>query len=329
MLLFSRGLPVGKRPARPILHMESENVARIFRSFWRGINRVWILRLPIQAGISWYEDNPFQLGAALAYYAVFSISPIIVLTVAVASMFFGPGAAEGRITEQISYAVGPTVAGAIQDTLRYTYQSGSNAWATVVSVVILLFGATGFFNQLQSGLNAIWRVRPKPGRGIWGTLRGRVFSFLAVLGVLAMILASLLVNTAMMAVAGLLPAADASLAIHLWRNLALAGSFVFLALAFAILFRYLPDVKVAWHNVWIGAALSALLFMLGNYLIGLYLERSGTRSAYGAAGSFVVVLLWVYYSAQAFLFGVEFTRVYAIESGNNIEPRSNAELIAN
>jgi membrane protein len=302
-------------------------VGKMLQRLWMGINRFTLMRLPIQAGVSWYQDNPFQLGAALAYYAVFSISPIIVLTVAVASMFFGPGAAEGRITEQISYAVGPTVAEAIQGTLRYTYQSGSSTWATVVSVVILLFGATGFFSQLQSGLNAIWRVRAKPGRGLWGTLRGRVFSFLAVLGVLAMILASLLVNTIMLAVARLLPAADASVALHFWRELAQAGSLVLLTLAFAILFRYLPDVRVAWHNVWTGAALSALLFMLGNYLIGVYLEWSGARSAFGAAGSFVVVLLWVYYSAQAFLYGVEFTRVYAIESGNNIQPRSNAELI--
>jgi membrane protein len=293
--------------------------------WWRTIKQAKPVRLLAQTATEWYEDKALELGAALAYYAVFSISPIILLSVAVASMFLGKGAAEGRIEQQIKNSVGPTVAEAIQGTLAYSYRRGSGEWATLIGIVILILAAMGFFSQLQSALNKIWKVRPKPGRGLWGTLRDRFMSFVAVLGACLLLLASLLVSATLSAVVHALPASEMSARVHLWQTLTLCGFFVLLTLAMALILQYLPDVIIAWRDVWIGAAASAAMVILGNHLISLYLRWSGTSAAYGAAGSFVVVLLWAYYSAQILLFGAEFTQVHVRSRGKPIEPTENAE----
>jgi len=292
---------------------------------WQSARQTMPVRLLAQAAHDWYHDKTFEMGAALAYYAVFAVSPIVMMSIAVAGMFLGKEAAEGQIKEQIQSAVGPTVADAIQGMLAYTYRSGSGLWATVVGIVVLIFAATGFFSQLQSSLNTIWDVQPKPGRGIWGTVKDRFWSFLAVFGACLLLLASLLTNVALSALASILPEAQVPAGLPLWQALTLLGSFVFLTLAFALLYQFLPDAEIAWRDVWIGAAASSGLFILGNYLISLYLRWSGTSSAYGAAGSFVVILLWGFYSAQILLFGAEFTQAYARRGGKPITPRENAE----
>jgi membrane protein len=285
---------------------------------------VQIVRLLKQAGLKWYKSKTFELGAALAFYAIFSIAPVIVLAFTAASLVLGKEAAQSRVTQEIESTVGHTVAVAIQATAQYTYQSGSGVPATVLSIVFFGFGATGLFLQLQSALNAIWEVTPRPGRGLRGVLRDRVGSFLAVLGISALLLAELLVTAALVALGRILPASPMPQGFPLWRAVTFVVSWAFLALAIALVYRILPDAKIAWRDVWVGAGVSALLFLLGNHLIGWYLAATSITSVYGAAGSIVIVLLWVYYSSQVVLFGAEFTRVYAKHRGSPLEPKENA-----
>jgi len=282
------------------------------------------LRLLKQTVLEWYASRTIELGAALAFYAIFSIAPVIVLAFTAASLVLGKEAAQGRLTQQIESTAGPTVAAAIQATAKYTYQSGSGVPATVLSIVVFGFGATGLFSQLQSALNAIWEVESKPGRGLRGNLHDRFGSFLAVLGISALLLADLLVAAVLSALGQLLPASPTPRGVLLWWVVAFAVSWAFLTLAIALVYRILPDAKIAWRDIWVGASASGLLFLLGNHLIGWYLAATSVTSVYGAAGSIVIVLLWVYYSSQVVLFGAGFTRVYAKHRGAPLEPKENA-----
>jgi membrane protein len=285
---------------------------------------VQIVRVLKQTWLEWYQSRTFELGAALAFYAIFSIAPVIVLAFTAASLVLGAEAAQGRLTQEIESTVGQTVAGAIQATAQYTYRSGSGVPATVLSIIFFGFGATGLFSQLQSALNAIWEVEPKPGRGLRGNLHDRLGSFLAVLGISALLLADLLVTAVLSSLGRILPPSAAPQGFPLWRAVTFAVSWAFLTLAIALVYRILPDAKIAWRDVWVGAGSSGLLFLLGNHLIGRYLALAGITSVYGAAGSIVIVLLWVYYSSQVVLFGAAFTRVYAKHRGSPVEPKENA-----
>lgn len=286
-----------------------------------------IARLLKKTGLEWYESRTFELGAALAFYAIFSIAPVIVLALTAASLVLGKEAAQGQVTQGIENTVGHTVAVAIQATARYTYQSGSGVPATVLSIVFFGFGATGLFLQLQSALNEIWEVTPKPGRRLRGLLHDRLGSFVAILGISALLLAELLVTAALAAIGRGMPSSLTPQGFPVWRTVTLVVSWVFLALAIALIYRILPDAKIAWRDVWVGAGVSALLFLLGNHLIGWYLAATSITSVYGAAGSIVIVLLWVYYSSQVVLFGAEFTRVYAKYRGSPLEPKENARRV--
>jgi membrane protein len=293
----------------------------------RKARSVQIARLLKQTALEWYKSRTFELGAALAFYAVFSIAPVIVLAFTAASLVLGKEAAQGEVTQGIENAVGHTVAVAIQATARYTYQSGSGVAATVLSIVFFGFGATGLFLQLQSALNEIWEVAPKPGRRLRGLLHDRFGSFVAILGISALLLADLLVTAAFAAIGRIMPSAIAARGFPLWQAVTLVVSWAFLALAIALVYRILPDAKIAWRDVRVGAGVSALLFLLGNHLIGWYLAATSVTSVYGAAGSIVIVLLWVYYSSQVVLFGAEFTRIYAKHHGSPLAPKENAVRI--
>ena len=283
-----------------------------------------IVRLAKQTGLEWRQSRTFELGAALAFYAIFSIAPVIVLAFTVASLVLGKEAAQGRLTQGIESTVGHTVAVAIQATAKHTYQSGSSVSATILSIVFFGFGATGLFSQLQSALNAIWEVEPKPGRGLRGILRDRLGSFLAVLGASTLLLAALLVTAALSALGRILPSSATLESLPLWQTVTFVIAAAFLTLAIALVYRILPDARIAWRDVWIGAGASAVLYLLGNHLIGWYLAVAGVASVYGAAGSIVIVLLWVYYSTQVVLLGAVFTRVYAKHRGAPLEPKENA-----
>lgn len=286
--------------------------------------RLPIMSLLKRTWLEWYGSNAFEMGAALAFYAIFAIAPVIVLAFTAASLVLGPDAAQGRLAEEIERTVGHTVAMAVQATAQYTYRSGSSLPATVVSIVFFAFGATGFFSQLQSALNAVWEVEPKPGRGLRGILGDRLGSFLGILGTSALLLAALLVTTAITAVGRIAPASTMPTSSSHWWPVTFVVSWAFLTLAVALVYRVLPDVQIAWRDVWIGAGATGLLFLLGNHLIGWYLAVAGFTSVYGAASSIIIVLLWVYYSSQAVLFGAEFTRVYASHRGASPEPKEYA-----
>jgi membrane protein len=279
------------------------------------------------AYFEWSEDKAPRLGAALAYYTVFSLAPLLLVVIAIAAFVFGEKAAQGQIVGQIEGLIGPDSARAIQDMLANAQKPSSGIVATVVGVVMLLAGASGVFGQLQDALNTVWEVEPKPDRGLVGIVRDRFLSLTMVLGTGFLLLVSLVLSAAL-ATAGqalhrLSPGLEA-----IGHVVEIAVSFGIVSLLFALIFKYLPDAKIAWRDVWFGAVVTAALFVIGKFAIGLYLGHASIGSAYGAAGSFVVILVWVYYSAQILLFGAELTQVYANRSGSRVKPAENAVRIS-
>jgi membrane protein len=281
------------------------------------MNPKHVVSLFEQTVADWSEDRVPRLGAALAYYSVFSIAPLLLLVIAVASHVFGEKAAEGAIVSELGETLGTPVAQAIQDMLENARNSGATSLATVLGIIILFLGASGVFGELQDALNTIWKVKPKPGRAWLTVLRERFFSFTMVVGTGFLLLVSLVISAVLAAVGQYLSNAALPGGVALWQGVTWLVSLAFIALVFALIFRVVPDVKLHWSDVWLGAVLTALLFALGKFALSLYLGWSTTTSAYGAAGSLVVLLLWVYYSAQILLFGAEFTRVYTLRYGSH------------
>ncbi len=275
----------------------------------------------------WTEDKAPRLGAALAYYSIFSIAPLLVIAVAVAGLVFGEDAAQGKLVDEIKGTVGEPMALALQQLLANASKPGWGTGAGIIGIVLLLFGAAGVFVQMQDALNTIWKVEPKPGRGVWGIIQDRFPSFMMVLGTGIFLVAALVVTTGLSAIHGSIGDAIPGGPV-LWQWVNQIVFFALITLLFAMLYRFVPDAHVAWRDVWIGAALTALLFTIGKFLLGWYLGRGSVTSPYGAAGSLVVILLWVYYSAQILLFGAEFTRVYAERYGSGVEPTSNAIFVS-
>lgn len=280
-----------------------------------------------QAGTEWYNDNVFEMGAALAYYSIFSIAPLFLVAIAIAGSLFGQQAAEGQVVAQLRDLLGPVTAEAIEGLILHTRRGSTSTWAMIASGISVLVGASWVFGQLQESLNFIWKVRARPNRGLWGLIGNRLLSFLMVFGTGILLLISLVFTTALSALGAVLPAESVAERIVAWRIINGVISFAIITLLFAMIFRHLPDVKIAWSDVWVGAAFTALLFTAGKYLIGLYLGSSDVATPYGAAGSLVLILLWVYYSALIVLFGAEFTRVWADKYGTRLEPSDHAMRI--
>ena len=272
----------------------------------------------------WIQDKCPQLGAALAYFTVFSLAPLVLVLLAVFGLIFGGSdQARQKITEQLQYLIDPSGIKVIQDIATNASNPQAGILATTIGVVIALFGASGVFGQLQEALNTIWGVKPKPGGGIWGFIRTRFLSFGMVGGVCFLLLVSLTIETLLKGLSAYLknvmPGGDiVALALFLIFDL------VVIVLLFAMIFRYLPDAKIAWRDVWVGATLTAVLFALGKFVLGLYLGSGAAGSAYGAASSLITLLLWIYYAAQILLFGAEFTQVYANTYGTRVEPMEHA-----
>jgi membrane protein len=265
--------------------------------------------------IEWSRDKAPRMGAALAYYTIFSLAPLLVIAIAIAGFVFGREAVEGRITYQIQGLIGSESAHAVQTMIQSAHKPAHGALATIFGVVILLIGASGVFTEMQDALNTIWKVDTTSKAGIWNMLKYRFLSFGMVLGIGFLLLVSLLLSAALTAVAtyasSFLPIPPA--AIHAMDFL---FSVFFIAALMALIFKFLPDVRIAWGDVWVGAALTSLLFTAGKFLIGFYIGKSVTMSAYGAAGSVVIILAWIYYSAQLLYFGAEFTHVYSKACGS-------------
>jgi membrane protein len=272
----------------------------------------------------WNEDKAPRLAAALAYYTVFAIAPTLIIAIAVASLVF-EGAQE-QIISQISALIGPQAGEAIQTLIENRQSDTSNIIATIVGIVTLIIAASGLFGQLQDALNTIWEVEPKPGQGILAILKQRFLSFTMVLGVGFLLLVSLVISAVLSAIGGALGGPPEEQTI-VWQVINALVSFGVTTLLFALIFKVLPDVKVAWSDVWIGALATALLFSIGKFLISQYLATESTASSYGAAGALVLLLLWVYYSAQILFLGAEFTQVYAKAYGSKIEPAENAVAV--
>jgi membrane protein len=279
-----------------------------------------------QTFTEWNEDKVPRLGAALAFYTALSIAPLLVLLLRVAAIFFGDEAARGEIETQFHSLIGQEGASAVQEMLENASKPQSGIVATVLSIATLLFGASGVFGQLQDSLNTIWEVAPKPGRGILGFLRDRFLSMAMVMGVAFLLVVSLVVSTGLAALGGYTLQLPESLKIVSWVVNLVVSLAVFTGV-FAMMFKFLPDVKIAWKDVWLGAFITAILFAIGKFAIGLYLGQSALASSYGVAGSLIVLLVWVYYSAQIMFFGAEFTQVYANRYGQRIRPSENAQPV--
>ena len=271
---------------------------------------------------AWSDDYAPSMGAALSYYTLFSIAPLLLIVIAVAGFVFGAEAARGEIFGQLAGLVGPDGAKAVEGLLQAADQPRQGMIATIIGIVTLLLGATTVFGELQNALDRIWRAPAREkAKGWWNLLRMRLLSFGMVLGIAFLLTVSLVLSAAIAAFGKWWGTAE--VVAHL---LEVALSFGLTTVLFALIYKFIPRVHVAWHDVWIGAAVTAILFAIGKLLIGLYLGKSSVASSFGAAGSLVVLMLWVYYSAQIFLFGAEFTWVYAHEHGSRRgEPRPGAD----
>ena len=274
----------------------------------------------------WSKDKASRLAAALAYYTMFSFAPLLIVVIATVGLVFGRDAAQGHIMAQLGDLLGQQGLDVVQEMIRKASQPRTGITATIIGIVTLVFGASGVFGQLQDGLNTVWEVQPKPGRSWRDVVRQRFASFTMVIGIGFLLLVSLVVNAAVAAVTGLVAPSipGGELIVEL---LTLIVSFAVVTVLFAMMFKTLPDVEIQWRDVWVGAAATAFLFTLGKFAIGLYLGHSDVASSFGAAGSLVLLLVWVYYSAQILFLGAEFTQVYANRFGSGFRTDSEARPV--
>jgi membrane protein len=275
--------------------------------FWAMLKEAWH---------EWTQDKAMRLGAALAYYTIFSLAPLLVIVIAIAALVFGREAAQGQIVAEIQGVVGEASAQAIQTMIEKARAPAAGIVATVISLLTLVLGATGVVNELKETLNTIWHVEA-PALGLLGTLKARVLSLAFVLGLGFLLLVSLVVSAVLSGMQMFMSHLVSSpWLIYVWQAVNFVVSLGVITAVFALLYRFLPDTEIPWRDVWVGAAITALLFVISKSLIGLYLGKSSIGSAYGPAGAVVLILVWVYYAALVFLFGAELTEVYAHHQGS-------------
>jgi len=285
------------------------------------LRKIW--PLVKQTFSEWSADKGPRLGASLSYYTVFSIAPVLVVVIAVAGIFLGQDAAQGRISEQLSGLLGADAARVVEAAIAKSSQHRSGGIASLIGIGTLLLGATGVMLELQDALNTVWKVLPKPGGGVKRFVRARVLALTLVLSLGFLLLVSLVVSAGLEAFvhwsSGFLPKLIALG--YLFSYVVSIGA---VALFFALMFKWLPDAKVAWKDVWVGATVTSVLFHLGKYGIALYIGRASVASTFGAAGSLAALLVWIYYSSQIVLIGAELTRAYANRYGSHVVPDENA-----
>jgi membrane protein len=278
------------------------------------------IRMLKDAVSAWWNDQAPSKGAALAYYSMFSIAPLLFLIISIAGLFFGPDAVRGMVFDQIASLMGQNGAEAIEEMLAHVSEPKTGTWAAVASIAILLFGASTVFGQLQTALDTIWRVpeqeKEKDKRsGIWIFIRSRLLTFGMVLGLAFLVTVSLVLSSALSALGKWWGPVFGQ-----WEAVAhaldLVVNFGVLTIVFAAIYKLMPRANIQWRDVWVGAFVTAVLFVIGKFLIGLYLGKSDVGSSFGAFGSLVIVMVWIYYSAQIFLLGAEFTWAYAHEAGS-------------
>jgi membrane protein len=273
----------------------------------------------------WSDDQAPHLAAALACYTLLSTAPLVILCLSIAGAVFGEDAARGEMTQQVQALIGAQAAGAVQSIANSAHHD-AGVLSSIIGIVVGLIGASGVFGELQLALNIIWGVKPKDGRGVRGFIRDRFLSFTMVVSVAFLLLVSLLVSTVLAGIghflADALPGGEL-----LWQVINALLSLAVITALFALIFKVVPDVDVTWRDVGVGAAVTALLFTIGKTLLGLYLGKSGVTSSYGAAGSIVALVVWVFYSAQILFGGAEFAQVYARNSGSHFRPSKNAVAV--
>lgn len=289
----------------------------------RGGSRIGVIvSLVKDTAAQWSTDEASRLAASLALYTMLSIAPLLVIAVSIAGLVYGEEAARGQISQQLSTIVGPQAGKAIESLVANAETPSSGVLGTIIGIVIGLMGASGVFGELQSALNRIWEVKPKPGRGIRGIVRDRFFSFAMVMGVAFLLLVSLVVSAMLAGVTGFFEGLIPMPA--LWEVLNTVIGIAVSGLLFTLIFKLVPDVKVSWRDVWVGGFVTGVAFSIGRIALGWYVGRGATTSPFGAAGSLVALIVWVYYSAQILFMGAEFAQVYASRFGDRIEPSPNA-----
>ena len=266
------------------------------------------------------DDRALKFSASLAYYTIFSLAPMLLLMISLAGVFLGKDAIQGKVFAEINGFVGNDAAKQIQDMIKHLEMSGKSTISVIIGVITLVVGATTVFGEIQESINIIWQVKPKPKRGWLKLVQDRLLSGSLIVTLGFLLLVSLLVNGALLALSDKLKTFLPDITLVVFNIINLGISFVVISVLFAVIFKVLPDVKISWKDVRSGAIFTTVLFLIGRLVIGIYIEKSGTSSTYGAAGSLIVILLWVYYTAAILYFGAEFTRAYADFKGIQIEP---------
>lgn len=276
----------------------------------------------------WNAGDPYMQSAAVSYYAIFSLPALLIIVITVAGVAFGQEAVQGKVSEQVGSLVGREAAINVESMIAQTKRTGNSTIATIVGVGTLLFGATGLFFQLQKSLNAIWDVKQKPDAGIKKVVVDRATSLGIVIAIGFLLLISLVITTLISAMSDWISSQLPDIFVQVFYVVNLIVSFAIIMVLFAVIYKVLPDVEISWKAVWTGAAVTALLFVIGKFALGIYFGKADPGSAFGAAGSIILILLWVSYSALILFFGAEFTQVYARHHGYKIVPSSHAERTA-
>ena len=272
----------------------------------------------------WMEDEPFDLSSSVAYYAIFSLPALLIIIISIAGVVFGKEAVQGQISSQIGAMIGPQAGKDIQDMIANAYKSDNSIISTVIGIATLLFGSTGVFLQLQKSLNTVWEVKPDPKAGIKKLVIDRATSLGIIVAIGFILLISLVVTAGLSALSNWIQSRLPDFILYIFYIVNFVVSLGIVTMLFAIIFKVLPDIKIKWRHVWIGAGVTALLFELGRFGLGLYFGKSEPASAYGAAGTVILMMLWVYYSCLILFFGAQFTQVYSKRHGKDLPPSDHA-----
>lgn len=294
------------------------NTKTLFKNSWK------ILKATFNGFI---DDLALKYSASLAYYTIFSIAPLLLLMISLAGVFLGKDAIQGKVFAEINGLVGNDAAKQIQDMIKHLEMSGKSTVSVIIGVVALIIGATTVFGEIQESINIIWHVKPKPKKSWVKLIKDRLLSGSLIITLGFLLLVSLLINGALLALSDHLKHFLPAILVTFFNSINVVISFVVITVLFGVIFKVLPDVKIGWKDVRAGAIFTAVLFTIGRLLIGIYIQKSGTSSTYGAAGSLIVILLWVYYTSVILYFGAEFTRAYADFRGVKIEPAEFAVRI--
>ena len=277
--------------------------------------------------IQFFNDRGLKLSASLSYYTIFSLAPLLLLLISLAGFFFGKEAIQGRIFGEINGLIGSPAALQIQEIIKNMELSGKTNSALVIGIITLIIGATSVFAEIQDSINIIWKVKAKPKRGWVKILQDRLLSSSLIIGLGFLLIVTFMVNGLLLSLNDWMKSYFPDTTLVLFQIINIIISFSVITTLFAVIFKVLPDAKIAWKDVKVGAFFTACLFMLGRFLIGIYIEKSNTGLAYGAAGSLIIILVWVYYTAAILFIGAEFTRVYVDFNGSKIEPADYAVIV--